>query len=121
MYKTMLLYEQIKKVTDWSDYKLAQELEVSQTTVIDWKKKRYVMNDRAGQIAAELLGIPEKLVLLSLAAERAMNELSGPYLAEAAESAIKAEEKAKKPAAGRSAKQPAAVAKSDRMPFQVLP
>ncbi len=113
-----MLYEQLVKITGWSDYKLAQQLEVSPTAVRLWKKRGSVMNDRAGQIAAELLGIPEKLVLLSLAAERALAEPSGRYLAEAAEDAIKEEERAEKPEAGRNR---AAVAESDRMPFQIMP
>lgn len=121
MYRTLLLLEQLKEVTGWSDYKLAQQLEVSQPTLINWRKRGSVMNDRAGQIAAELLGIPEKTVLLSLAAERALNELSGPYLAEAAEAAIQEDARRKKPAAGRSRKKPAPPRKNDRVPFQLLP
>lgn len=121
MYKTILLIEQIKKVTGWTDYKLAQQLEVSQTTVINWRKRGSVMNDRAGQIAAQILDLPEKTVLLSLAAERALGELSGPYLEEVAEAAIEEAAQAKKPKAGAKDAKPTTLPKSDRMPFQILP
>lgn len=102
MYRTLFLYEQLKDHTGWSDYKLAQELEVSQSAIIHWKQKGSVMNDHAGQIAAKLLDIPEKTVLLSLAAERAIGDLSGRYVAEAADQAIAQADKKLKIPRGRT-------------------
>jgi hypothetical protein len=127
MYKTLELLEQLKKVTGWSEYRLALELEISTSTIGNWRTRGSVMNDRTGQIAAQLLDIPEKLVMLSLAAERAMNELSGPYLADVAEFAIKEEAKKAKPRAGQklqksNLKNPAiARAESGRLPFRIMP
>lgn len=57
-----------------TDYKLAQHLKISRTTVGHWVKNRSVMDEENGLKAAKILDIQPEYILLSLQAERARRD-----------------------------------------------
>jgi len=56
-----------------SDYKAAKALGVPPSYISNWRGRHIVLKDEIGLKAAELLDFPEDAILLSLAAERALN------------------------------------------------
>lgn len=56
-----------------SDYKTAKALGVPQTRITKIRHKGGVFTDEQGLKAAEILNFPQELIILSLAAERAVN------------------------------------------------
>jgi hypothetical protein len=56
-----------------SDYKSAQRFDTRPSHISGIRLRGTVLSDEFGLIAAEILGLPEDFILLSLAAERALN------------------------------------------------
>ncbi|GAA6154460.1 helix-turn-helix domain-containing protein [Pseudoteredinibacter isoporae] len=73
MITTIAIVDRLRETNDWSDYRVAQELEVSHQAVSRWRKTGSTMADETAIKAAELLGLPPEFILSNIQAERAIN------------------------------------------------
>lgn len=56
-----------------SDYKTAKALNIPQSRISQFRHHGGILTDQQGLAAAEILNFPEEAIILSLAAERALN------------------------------------------------
>lgn len=70
--KTVVILDLLKERLG-SDYKTAQMFGIRPQRIYEMRRKGVVLNDEFGLKAAQLLDFPADAMLLSLAAERAMN------------------------------------------------
>lgn len=73
MITTIEIIDRLKAVNGWTDYHTARELEITPQAVSGYRKGRRIMDNQTGLKAAELLGLPAELLLVSLEAERSLN------------------------------------------------
>ncbi|GAA6152560.1 helix-turn-helix domain-containing protein [Pseudoteredinibacter isoporae] len=74
MITTLSIVERLKDWKGWSYYRTAKELEVSQTTMTNWRKHGRTMSDDTAIKAAELLGLDPAFIIANIHAERAQSE-----------------------------------------------
>lgn len=70
MHTTLSLLDLLCESKNWTDYRAAKELEVTQQAVSSWRCRGTVMKDETGSKVAALLGFKEKHVHLWLHLER---------------------------------------------------
>lgn len=73
MLTTIAILDRLKAWKNWSDYRIAKQLEVSQQTISGYRNRGRVMNDETAEKAADLLGLPREFILANIHAERALN------------------------------------------------
>jgi len=100
MITTIALADRLKEINNWSDYRLARQLEITPQTINGWRNKGKIMTDGSALKAAELLGLDEAFVLANIHAERAVNTPSFDALTQLTKLAKKG---AKKPTNFKSA------------------
>lgn len=82
MLTTVAILDRIREYKNWSDYRASKELGVAQTTVSSWRHRGVIMRDSVGRKAAQILGVPEEVILLGLTAERYINTPAYRHLEE---------------------------------------
>lgn len=85
---TVKIVDTLKTLNNWTDYRVAKELDISTNTLYSWRKRGSVMSDDIGKKAAKLLGMEEKFILYCLATERLMGSVVFEVLAEKEEEMI---------------------------------
>ncbi len=73
MLTTVAIVDRLNEWKGWSDYRCAQMLEVSHQAIQHWRKKGGVMKNETALKAAEILGLPEEVLLASIELERSLN------------------------------------------------
>lgn len=73
--RTVVILDMLKSRLG-SDYKTAQAFGIGQNRISDMRHRGVILNDELGLKAAHLLDFPEEAIILSLAAERALNSES---------------------------------------------
>ncbi len=73
MLTTIGIVDRLNEWKGWSDYRVAQMLEVSPQAVQKWRKFGVIMSDATALKAAEILGLPEEIVKSSIQLERDRN------------------------------------------------
>lgn len=80
MITSLSIIERLNEWKGWSYYRIAQELEVSQPTVLRWKNHGTSMSDETAVKAAEILGLDPAFMLANIHSERAQNEYEKKHL-----------------------------------------
>ncbi|NIB44735.1 helix-turn-helix transcriptional regulator [Pseudomaricurvus alkylphenolicus] len=76
MLTTIAIVDRLNDWKGWSDYRVAQMLEVTHQTVSKWRKKGAIMSNETAVKAAEILGLPEEFILAGIELERSLNSTS---------------------------------------------